>query len=98
MLKNFIVGITNRGFNYKLIRIDKKYFRISSIFCESLNESTVKFIEENVKKLRIYDEIDLLPANLDWNYLLNEKNFSKIEKNNQNRKGNGDIKALVSSF
>ena len=49
-----------------------------------------------MKKLRIYDEIDLLPADLDWSYLLNEENLLEIEKNNQKRKGNGDIRNLVS--
>jgi hypothetical protein len=94
MLNILKYGIKNRSFSNNLIKVSKKYLKTNS--SENLTESTIKYLEENVKKLRIYDEIDLLPADLDWSYLLNEENLLEIEKNNQKRKGNGDIRNLVS--
>ena len=94
MLNILKYGIKNRSFSNNLIKVSQKYLKTNS--SENLTESTIKYLEENVKKLRIYDEIDLLPADLDWSYLLNEENLLEIEKNNQKRKGNGDIRNLVS--
>jgi hypothetical protein len=94
MLNILKFGIKNRSFSNNLIKVSKKYLKTNS----SENLTTIKYLEENVKKLRIYDEIDLLPADLDWSYLLNEENLLEIEKNNQKRKGNGDIRNLVSCF
>lgn len=63
--------------------------------CLSSHPDCIKIIEEGVKKLRIYYEIDLLPADLNWNYLLDENNLKTIDSNNSNRKGTGDIKTVV---
>ena len=52
-------------------------------------------IKSGIENLRIYDEIDLLPAELDWNYLLDVKNLKHIEENNKIRKGVGDIYTVV---
>lgn len=72
-----------------LIRVGQKYLTTSCV-----RSFPVKLVEECVKKLRIYDEIDLLPADLDWNYLLDEKNLNEIEKSINNRKAHGNIKSL----
>jgi hypothetical protein len=58
----------------------------------------VKIIENGVKKLRIYDQIDLFPAQLDWNYLLDPKNKESIQANNKNRASDANINELVSKF
>ena len=94
MLKILKVEIQSRILSKRLFHKSKSYSKTSSII-ENQHESHLKILEQQVKKLRIYDEIDLMPADLDWNYLLNEENLSKIEKNCQIRKSNGDIKALV---
>ncbi|CAF0792264.1 unnamed protein product [Brachionus calyciflorus] len=54
----------------------------------------LKLIENTIRKIRVYDEIDLLPADLDWNYILNTKNIQFINDNVNLRKGNGDILGL----
>ena len=92
MLKILKFGIKNQSFFDK---ISRKHFNTSSILSKIPEESSLEFLEKSVKNLRIYDEIDLSPADMDWNYLLNENNISAIEKNIQKRKGNGDIKTLV---
>ncbi len=84
----------------KLISVCKNHLK-TSIGLKNISynapsaDSTVNLIVECVKKLRIYDEIDLPAADLDWNYLLDEANSKFIEKNYLSRKGHGDIKALV---
>jgi hypothetical protein len=55
----------------------------------------IKKIQDGVKKLRIFDEIDLFAADLNWPYLLDEKNLNKINENKLNRKANGDIFKVV---
>ena len=95
MLKILKIGIKNQTFFDK---ISRKHFNTSSVFLKIPEESSLKFLEKSVKNLRIYDEIDLSPADMDWNYLLNENNVSAIEENIQKRKGNGDIKTLVNCF
>lgn len=69
----------------------------SKLYSTSQNDY-VKFVEQSAKKLRIHEEIDLLPADLDWKYLLDPKNLQIINENVKNRKGNGDILALVVKF
>ena len=59
------------------------------------NKFIIENIKNGIKHLRICDEIDLLPADLDWEYLLNKKNIEQIEQNNLNKKGVGDIKKVV---
>ena len=59
------------------------------------NSSSVAAIERGVAKLRIYDEIDLLAADLDWHYLLDKANLERIAQNIQERKSTGDIASLV---
>ena len=59
------------------------------------HETNLKILEDSVQKLRIYDEIDLYPAALNWQHLLDKNNLNKINENNLNRKGNGDIANLV---
>ena len=56
---------------------------------------TIRFLENSIRKIGIFDEIDLAPAQLNWEYLLDEKNFEKINSNIQNRKARGDISAVV---
>jgi hypothetical protein len=76
----------------------------SSNFCTSRSllqtasqksPDTIKFIEETIRRFRLSDEIYLCPAQFDWNFLLDEKNFDKQYQNIQNRKSNGDLNALV---
>jgi hypothetical protein len=55
----------------------------------------IKKIQDGVKKLRIFDDIDLSAADLNWPYLLDEKNLSKINENKMNRNANGDIFKVV---
>lgn len=57
-------------------------------------QSRIENIKNVVKHLRIYDEIDLLPADLDWEYLLDKNNIKSIEENNKNRKGVGNIRQV----
>ena len=60
--------------------------------------NTIKYIENKVRGLRVYEDIELLPAALDWHYLLNKDNATKIDANNKNRKGLGDIQLVVIIF
>ena len=62
------------------------------------NNQKINFIEKSIQNLRIYDEIDLSPAKLNWNYLLDKDNKEKIQINNLYRKGNGDIVKVVSYY
>ncbi len=64
----------------------------------SKSNNTIAAIERGVDKIRIYDEIDLLAAHLDWHYLLDAANRHHIEQNIQRRKGNGDIASLVTNL
>jgi hypothetical protein len=78
----------------KLLKV--KYFKNFIRYQSSTGfDTTVKFIETSINKLRPSEDIDILPAVLDWNYLLNKENLTKIETNNKNRKGLGDIRLVV---
>ena len=55
----------------------------------------IDVIKDGVRKLKLFSEIDVLPVELDWEYILDEKNLEKIEANNLNRKGLGDIRLVV---
>ena len=70
--------------------------RFSSTIRPSANKLIIDNIRNGIKHLRIYEEIDLFPADLDWDYLLDKENIQKIEQNNLNRKGSGNIHKLVS--
>ncbi len=70
-------------------------FHVSCSKCNDVFKTHVKLIENGVKKLRIYDQIDLFPAQLDWNYLLDPKNKQKIQANNRNRASDSNINDLV---
>ena len=77
-----------------------KYIYVNNfvaVRCESTNriDSTINFIENRVRKLRIYEDIELQPAGLNWQYLLSKHNLSYIDLNNKNRKGHGDIQLVV---
>lgn len=61
----------------------------------AVSQDHLKFVQESVKRLRFYDKVDLLPADLDWSYLLDTKNIETLNENVKSRKGNGDIFALV---
>lgn len=52
---------------------------------------TIENIRNGIKHLRIYDEIDLAPADLNWEYLLDKKNLKEIKENSKARKGIGNI-------
>lgn len=57
----------------------------------------VKCVQDGIiKHIRPFKNIDLLPAQLDWQYLLDKKNVNQIENNVKNRKGVGEINLLVS--
>lgn len=71
----------------------KKFSRCTNRL--QINNNGVQLIENYLKKIRIFDEIDLYPAGIDWGYVLNPLNMIKIENNITARKGNGDISALV---
>ncbi len=70
--------------------------RLSTTVRSRANKLIIDNIKNGIKHLRIYDEIDLYPADLDWDYLLDEGNIFKIEQNNLNRKGIGNIRKVVS--
>lgn len=55
----------------------------------------IENIKNGINHLRIYDKIELLPADLDWNYLLNKNNLDLIMQNSVDRKSNGNIKKVV---
>ena len=61
-------------------------------------ETTINYIKNRIRNLRIYEDIELRPATLDWEYLLNKQNLSFIDLNNKNRKGLGNIQLVVSEF
>lgn len=61
-------------------------------------DKTIQFIKTNVSNLRTSADIDLLPAALNWDYILNKDNFNTIGLNIKNRKGNADIKLVVTIF
>jgi hypothetical protein len=63
--------------------------------CCNHRQETIRFIEDSIKRIGIFDEIDLVPAQLDWEFLLDEKNVACITANVKNRKSTGDIKTLV---
>lgn len=56
---------------------------------------TIENIRNGIKHLRIYDEIDLAPADLDWEYLLDRRNLGAIKENSKARKGVGNIHKVV---
>jgi hypothetical protein len=58
-------------------------------------QETIRFIEDSIKRIGIFDEIDLAPAQLDWDFLLDEKNVDRINANIRNRRAHGDILSLV---
>ena len=95
---NLTISTSRNQLNYitKLISIKKIQTSCRRLGnCEA--SLYLKKIEDGIKKLRIYEEIDLPAADLDWLYLLNEKNIAKINENKVNRKANGDILKVVNS-
>jgi seryl-tRNA synthetase len=88
--------LKTRNFTHNLIGVGQKYLNTTCTRSFPIVElvPSIKLVEECVKKLRIYDEIDLLPADLDWNHLLDKKNLNKIEENVKSRKAHGNIKTL----
>ncbi len=87
-------------FKYSLKLFEFKSIQNFKWFSTSLvprleDKNLLASIKSGIDNLRIYDEIDLLPAELDWNYLLDAKNLKHIEENNIIRKGVGDIYAVV---
>lgn len=62
---------------------------------ETKHQENVKMINELVRRIRAYEDIDLNAAELDWNYILDRKNLETINKNIHNRKGVGDTSTLV---
>jgi hypothetical protein len=59
------------------------------------NEALVREVKDGIQKLRIHEDIHLKPAQLDWNYILNVDNLTRIKENIHNRKGVGDIEQVV---
>lgn len=57
--------------------------------------ATIACLNDMVGKIRVYDEIDLLAAHLDWHYLLDKRNIEQINANVRNRNANCDIRSLV---
>jgi hypothetical protein len=51
------------------------------------NVRYLNLIEDGVKNIQMYKYLDIAPAQLDWNYLLNEDNQKIIKENITNRKG-----------
>ena len=87
-------------FKYSLKLFELKSIQNFKWFSTSLisrldDKNLLANIKSGIDNLKIYDEIDLLPAELDWNYLLDVKNLKYIEENNKIRKGVGDIYAVV---
>ena len=58
-------------------------------------KQTIEIIRNGIKHLRIFDEIDLAPADLDWEYLLDNKNLDMIIENTKARKGIGNINKVA---
>lgn len=79
---------------FKFFSFGARNFSKCSLRCQ-LNKDRVELIENYLKKIRIFDEIDLYPAGIDWGYVLNPANLTSIDQNIKIRKGNGDIFALV---
>lgn len=93
-----MIRIFCKSQNLKSIFLLNKTFSSGAI-CRSQptnNNQIIENIKNGIKHLRIYDEIDLLPADLDWEYLLDTKNIEAIDRNNKDRKGFGDINEVVS--
>ncbi len=61
----------------------------------SKKKETIEIIRNGIKHLRIFDEIDLAPADLDWEYLLDKKNLDMIIENTKARKGVGNINKVA---
>lgn len=62
------------------------------------NKLIIENIKNGIKHLRMYDEIDLVAADLDWDYLLDVENIGQIEENTINRKGVGNIHKVHEIF
>jgi hypothetical protein len=81
--------------NCKLIRryldIDHRHLT-TAISSESVN-----LIKDGIKQLRLYSDLDLIPAQLDWDYILKMENYKIIEENIRNRKTKGDIQLVVNA-
>ena len=94
-----MMRILSKSFNLKSIFLLNKEFSSSAIIRSQppANRSQIiENIKNGIKHLRIYDEIDLLPADLNWEYLLDTKNIEAIDRNNKDRKGIGNIQEVVS--
>ncbi|RNA08709.1 serine--tRNA mitochondrial-like [Brachionus plicatilis] len=78
---------------FKIFSIGIRNFSKCPLRCQ-VSKDHLHLIENNLKKIRIFDEIDLYPAGIDWKYVLNPANLSNIEDNIKKRKGNGDIIGL----
>ena len=59
--------------------------------------ASIASLKDLVAQIRVYDEIDLEAADLDWDYILDKRNFDRINENINNRKTNFDLAALVKS-
>jgi seryl-tRNA synthetase len=57
-------------------------------------EQLYQTIQNCIQRFRFFEEIDLKPAELEWNYILNEENLEDIEENIKNRSSNCDIREL----
>jgi len=92
-----MMRILSKSFNLKSIFLLNKEFSSSTIIRSQppANRSQIiENIKNGIKHLRIYDEIDLLPADLNWEYLLDTKNIEAIDRNNKDRKGIGNIQEV----
>lgn len=68
---------------------------LSRSFGVSANKSNLTQLRNEIAKLDLYGEVNVKPADLDWDFILDEKNLSSIDLNNKNRKSNCDINQVV---
>lgn len=65
---------------------------------ESSSCRTIDYIDKSVHELRVSEDIGLRAASLNWKYILDRDNLARIDLNNKNRKGTGDINLVVITF
>lgn len=89
LLKNSQHQVTSRLFESSPFSASSKYTNDAS------RNSSIASLRDLASKIRVYDEIDLAAADLDWAFLLDKSNLNRIDQNASGRKASCDIHELV---
>lgn len=65
---------------------------------ENGRAKSIASLKDLVSKIRVYDEIDLAAADLDWDFILDKANLDRIDRNAKIRKSPCEIAELVGEF